>query len=258
MDLAAAKGLVAISVTDHDTSHGLERARARGNEVGVYVLSGVEISVSLGSRTVHMLGYRYDAGATRLQTMLDEMIRLRNERNALIVEKLNSLGIPVTVEEIMLESGGTVVGRPHIARVLVRHGAVGTLQEAFDKYLSGKGLAYVPREQFSPADAVAMIREAGGVAVLAHPKLINLPEGQTLEDLLRELKDVGLAGIECYYSLHSRAETMAFSGLADKFGLIKTGGSDYHGANKPTISLGTGLGDLRVSANVVQAILDAA
>lgn len=251
---ACQKGLAAIAVTDHDTFSGTAEAKAAGAELGLRVLSGVEISVEYGSRTVHMLGYCFDSGVERLRSGLQELLRGRNERNRRIVGKLNDLGVAVTIEEIEREAGGKVVGRPHFANVLMKKGYVQDRQEAFDKYLAKGAAAYEERLRFSPADAVAMIRQAGGVAVLAHPKFIPLREGDTVEGVVRELAEVGLGGIECYYSLHSREETEQYLELARQYNLVATGGSDFHGSNKPNIQMGSGCGHLRVPIECADAL----
>jgi hypothetical protein len=246
--------LAAIALTDHDTISGLAEAREAGLEFGVRVLSGVEISVEYASKTVHMLGYCFDSGAGQLEAGLEALVGGRNERNAKIVGRLNELGATVTLAEIEAEAGGKVVGRPHIARVLLRHGFVSDWQEAFDRYLARGAAAYFERLRFSPADAVRMIRNAGGVAVLAHPKYVSLHEGESLEDVVRSLVDVGLSGIECFYSDHSAEETETYLELARSFSLIVTGGSDFHGDVKPDLQLGTGNGDLLVPVECADAL----
>ncbi len=256
--LAREIGLKTIAVTDHDTIAGIESAKRAGEEFGVRVLSGVEISVEYAAKTVHMLGYCFDAGAAKLQAGLDRLVSGRNERNAKIVARLNELGCAVTLEEIETEAGGKVVGRPHIARVLLRHGYVATWEEAFDKYLARGAAAYFERLRFSPVDAVALIREAGGVAVLAHPKYVALHEGETLEDILQTLVNAGLGGIECYYTDHTPEETVYYLELARRYNLVVTGGSDFHGGVKPEIALGVGKGNLRVPESCAEALIERA
>lgn len=251
---AIEKGLCAIAVTDHDTFSGVAEAQAAGAEMGVRVISGVEISVEYGSKTVHMLGYCFDAGVEKLRTGLDQILAGRNARNVKIVRKLNELGMAVTLEEIEDEAGGTVVGRPHIANVLIRRGYVKERQEAFDKYLAKGAAAYEERLKFSPVDAVGMIRKAGGVAVLAHPKYVPLQPAEDIEAVVKTLVDAGLGGIECHYSTHTPEETARYLELAEKYNLIVTGGTDFHGANKPDIQMGRGLGNLRVPLSCADAL----
>jgi predicted metal-dependent phosphoesterase TrpH len=246
VEMAKARGLAAIAVTDHDTFSAWPEAKKAGEELGVRVLAGVEISVEYAGKTVHMLGYCFDSGADLLAEKLGVILKGREERNVQIVKKLNDLGMDISYDEIAAEAGGKVVGRPHFAAVMIRKGYVKERQEAFDKYLAKGAAAYMDRLRFGPEDSVAMIREAGGVAVLAHPKLVRFPEGEKLEDLVKALADAGLGGIECYYSLHTSEETEEYLRLAAKYNLVATGGSDYHGRNKPTISMGTGEGNLSV------------
>lgn len=256
--MAAEKGLGAIAVTDHDTTSAVEEAQAAGRELGVQVLSGVEISVEHHGRTVHLLGYCFDSGVERLRAGLAALLEGRNVRNRCIVQKLNDLGIAVTYEDVVAESGGPVVGRPHFAAALLKCGAVSSIQEAFDQYLGAGGRAYVDRLQFSLKDAVAMVREAGGVAVLAHPKFVRLGPDEQIEMLVKSLADAGMGGLECYYSNHSPEETSAFLRMAEKYNLVATGGSDFHGANKPELSLGTGRGDLRVPIQCAERLVERA
>ncbi len=254
VEMAKDQGLAAIALTDHDTFSGVEEAKAAGAELGVRVLSGVEISVEYGGKTVHMLGYCFDGGADTLNAKLGEILQGREDRNRQIVQKLQGLGMDITYEEIAAEAGGKVVGRPHFAAVMIRKGFVQERQEAFDKYLAKGAAAYMDRLRFGPEDSVAMVREAGGIAVLAHPKLVRFPEGENLEGLVQELVDAGLGGIECHYSLHTPEETQEYLRLAEKYNLVVTGGSDYHGRNKPTIRMGSGEGTLQVPLSCADAL----
>jgi predicted metal-dependent phosphoesterase TrpH len=258
VELARDLNLRSLSLTDHDTIAGVEEAKKAGEELGVRVLSGVEISVEYAGKTVHMLGYCFDAGAAKLQAELERLVRGRNERNVKIVQRLNELGLAVTLEEVEAEAGGKVVGRPHIARVLLRHGYVQTWEEAFDKYLARGAAAYFERLRFTPHDAVALIREAGGVAVLAHPKYVALHEGETLDDIVQSLVQAGLEGIECYYTEHTPEETAQYIELAKRYNLVITGGSDFHGDVKPEISLGSGTGALFIPDECADALVERA
>jgi len=258
VELAKEAGLAAIAVTDHDTFSAVEEAKAAGRDMDVRVLSGVEISVEYAGKTVHMLGYCFDRGASKMNEKLGAILQGREDRNKEIVGKLQALGMDITYDEIRAEAGGKVVGRPHFAAVMIRKGYVAERQEAFDKYLAKGAAAYVDRLRFGPEDSVDMIKSAGGVAVLAHPKLVRFPEGEVLEDLVKNLVDAGLGGLECYYSLHSPEETSEYLRLAEKYNLVVTGGSDYHGLNKPTIRMGLGEGGLEVPLSCADALERAA
>ena len=258
VEMAREKEIGSIALTDHDTISGVAEARQAGQDRGVRVLSGVEISVEYASKTVHMLGYCFESGSDKLRDGLDRLAGGRAERNRKIVARLNELGAAITYDEVLAEAGGRIVGRPHFARVLMRHGFVADFQEAFDKYLARGKPAYFDRLRFSPVDAVHMIRDAGGIAVLAHPKFVALQEGESLEDVVRTLVDAGLRGIECHYSLHSPEETAQYDELARRYGLLVTGGTDFHGSIKPEIAMGTGLGDLCVPSACADALARAA
>lgn len=258
VELAREAGLETIAVTDHDTTSAIAEAQAAGEELGVRVLSGVEISVEHYGRTVHLLGYCFDSGVEKLQAALTAILEGREVRNRKIIEKLNELGIPVTYEMVVAESGGMVVGRPHFAAALLKMNAVTTRQEAFDQYLGAGGRAHVDRFQFSLQQGVELVRDAGGIAVLAHPKQVRLGPEETLEGLVDSLVHAGLGGIECYYSTHSPEETEMFLNLANAHDLIVTGGSDYHGNNKPDIRIGTGKGSLAVPASCAAALCERA
>lgn len=254
VEMAHGLGLGAIALTDHDTTSGVAEALEAGRGLGVRVLPGVEISVDWSGRSVHMLGYCFDADTGELQRGLDVLVDGRNRRNVEMVEKLRALGVDITHDEVVAEAGGKVVGRPHFAKVLVRKGAVADWQEAFDLYLARGAKAYVERDRFSPVDSVRMIREAGGVAVLAHPGLLKLRDGETLEAVVEELAEAGLRGIECHYSFHSTEETALCLEIARRFGLVVTGGSDFHGIANVDIAMGSGRGDLVVPLECADAL----
>lgn len=261
VELAAEAGLAAMAITDHDTTTGLPEGRAAAAERGIDFISGVEITCEYGGKSMDMLGYCFDAGADGLQEKLTRIQEGRRERNLEIISKLNALGHDINYEEVAAEAekaDGKIVGRPHFATVMIRKGIVAERQEAFDKFLAEGGAAYVPKLAVSPEECVEMLREAGGVAVLAHPKLVRFPKGQDIRDLLRGLKAAGLVGLECYYSLHTDEETAMYLELAREFGLVATGGSDYHGGNKPEIQVGVGMGNLRVPVSCADAIREAA
>lgn len=258
VELAKEVGLTSMALTDHDTTTGLAEAREAGEQLGVRVISGVEITCEYGGKSMDMLGYCFDSGADELQQKLATIQEGRRERNLEIIDKLRALGHDITYEEVVAEADkadGKIVGRPHFATVMIRKGIVRERQEAFDVYLAEGGAAYVPKLAVSPEECVDMLRSAGGLAVLAHPKLIRFPKDKTIVDLLRDLKAAGLAGIECYYSLHSEEETANYLALAKDFDLLVTGGSDYHGGNKPEIKVGTGMGNLRIPQQCAEALL---
>ncbi|MGQ9687958.1 MAG: PHP domain-containing protein [Desulfobaccales bacterium] len=236
--LARERGLEALALTDHDTVDGLAEALAAGEDFGLEVIPGVEISARHPTGSMHILGLFLDYHSGTLADRLAVLKQARQDRNPQIIAKLNKLGIPLTMEEVIRLSGGGQVGRPHIAQALYQSGYVPSLQEAFDKYLGNNGLAYVSKFRFPPEEALAMIREAKGVPVLAHPFTLGLQTADALRSFLKDLQKLGLAGLECYYPEHSPAQEALYLSLARELGLLVTGGSDFHGQAKPEVSLG--------------------
>ncbi|MEW5725073.1 MAG: PHP domain-containing protein [Thermodesulfobacteriota bacterium] len=245
VDLAREIGLKALGVTDHDTVDGLDQALVRGRETGFEVVPGIEISSEFSPGTMHMLGYFVDHLQTSFTSRLNELQEARRRRNPQMVEKLNGLGFGLTLAEVEAAAGGGQVGRPHFARVMVAKGYVPDSKEAFDKYLAKGRPAYMDKFRLSPAESIALIAQAGGLAVLAHPLTLKLAPAE-LENLVAGLKEAGLAGIEVYYSEHTPQMALKYLALAAKFDLAPTGGSDFHGDSKGGISLGRGFGNLAV------------
>lgn len=253
---AAGLGLAAVAVTDHDTLAGLDEAEAAGRALGVEVVRGCEISTRFGRGEAHVLGLWLPREAVRLeelQTALAAVRERRVARNRRIAERLAALGLPVTYEAAREEAAGGVVGRPHFAALLCRLGVTATPREAFERYLGSGGSAYVPRELPEPAEAVALLSAAGATVSLAHPRLIRCAPAD-LDSLVASLVPCGLNAIEAYHSEHSAADERACVELAQRHGLLLTGGSDYHGGAKPCVELGRGKGGLRVTAAVLERL----
>lgn len=251
--LAREKGLSAIALTDHDTVDGVEEALEEGKRSGVEVIPGIEISVDFKPE-MHILGY-FPAinGYTGIRQELEVVKQGREVRNKKIINRLNELGIDITLEEVKGVALGDIMGRPHIARVLVNRGFVSSIDEAFDRYLCREGLAYFKRVELKPGDGINAIRNAGGLPVLAHPVFLGKSNGE-LDTLLAELKEFGLAGIEALYSENSKEDTGNFLRLAIKYELLVTGGSDFHGSFKPGIELGRGRGRLEVPYELLEKL----
>ncbi|MGI9032738.1 MAG: PHP domain-containing protein [Acidimicrobiales bacterium] len=249
-ELAAAAGCGAVALTDHDRTDGVAAARARGRQVGVDVVSGCELSCQTGNGTMHLLAYFVEPGQEPLHTELGRLQSSRDDRNRRMADRLAEIGLPVTLEEMEAESAGAGVGRPHVATVLVAKGVVGSVQEAFDRYLAKGRPGYVGKEGLAPARAVAVVRASGGVAVLAHP-LTNGSDRAALDRLVAGLAADGLVGLESQYGRYAPAERAELASLAARHGLVATGGSDYHGTYKPDLAVGTGRGDLCVDDHVL-------
>lgn len=235
---AAAKRrhLSLLSLTDHDTTAGLPPFKAACEKAGVTSLPGIELSAA-APYTLHILGFRIDAGDAALNERLAYVRRMRDERNETICANLRKLGFDITVAEARELSGGEVVARPHLARLMVQKGFAGSYAEAFSKYIGDGGSAYVPRVRLTAEECVSLITGAGGLPVLAHPYQTGF-EGEELERLLARLRDAGLWGLEAVYSSHSAEQIYSYLALAEKFGLYPTAGSDFHGGNSPGIDLG--------------------
>lgn len=241
--LAKASGLSAWALTDHDTIAGVLEAADASRELGLDFLPGIEISAEFPHPgTLHILGYGVDPHSPTLTHLTETLIAARDNRNPRIINKLNQLGVSVTMSEWEQASGGTVVGRPHLAAILVRKGYVSSIKQAFEKYLGQGAPAYFDKERLAPAQALELIRQSGGLAVLAHPVQLRLPDDSQLQQILRQLIDLGLQGMEVIHSDHTSELIERYTALADRFQLVKTGGSDFHGVNKKDIALGSAKG----------------
>ena len=228
---ASAAGLVGIALTDHDSVAGLAEARAAGEELGVRVVNGVELSAVEGTTETHVLGLHLrDLGV--LDRGLAELREMRVRRGERIVERLNELGVSVTFADVLTHSGAGVVGRPHVARALIADGWATDSRDAFDRYLGAGRPAYVGKEQLGMADAIAMIHAAGGIAVLAHPG------GGATKDRLDALRALGLDGLEVRHPSHSPGDINRLTSIAEQLDLVVSGGSDWHGASDGPRTIG--------------------
>ncbi|MFC7442268.1 PHP domain-containing protein [Laceyella putida] len=225
--LAKQAGLSGLAITDHDSVSGVEEALTAGREWGVHVVPGVELSTLWQGREIHMLGLNVDFRDRALQEKLKRQRDVRQQRNRMMIEKLNELGIQMTLEDVMAKKKGEGpadnVGRPHIAEVLIEKGVVRSMNEAFDRYLGKEGKAYVTPMRISPMEAIQLIHQSKGKAVIAHPGLY----GQ--DDLIPFLVDNGLDGIEVNHPDHTDEAKQRYSKMAEEFGLLMTAGSDFHG-----------------------------
>jgi predicted metal-dependent phosphoesterase TrpH len=251
---AKSKGLQAIAITDHDTIEGLEEGLSEGERIGFEVIPGLEISVKHSPGSMHLLGYFLDIHHPLLTERLQYLQQARAERNPKIAEKLKELGVKVTYEEVLKASGGGQVGRPHFAQVLMEKGYVRTFQEAFDRFLKKGAAAYVEKVRFAIGEALHFIKEAGGVAVLAHPNTLGMKGNAALEDLVLQLVKEGLQGIEVYYPEHSPLEVAQYKVLTERHGLLATGGTDYHGMEGNELDIGVGRGEMRLPYSIVESL----
>ena len=254
-------GLSAIAVSDHDTVAGWSEALEAGEELGVRVVPAIELSVSDEHGKFHLLGFfpnRTELSGTELGEAVAELQRERDERNTRIYEKLAELGVavlPARVREIA--GGGAQIGRPHIAQAIIELGHATSIQDAFDKYLDANSPGYSSKKGLTPREAIALIHHAGGVAVWAHPTRSPSERAEVLdfehgEKLLKLWKEWRLDGLETYYGAYSPEEAAWTKKMSEQFGLIGTGGSDFHGQNKPDVRLGL----VNSGANVPDEVLE--
>ncbi len=230
--LAKGSGLSALALTDHDTIGGIEEAAAEAASIGLDFLTGIEISCDFATGTMHLLGYGVDPASSVLRDLTRRLIEARDDRNPRIIRKLNELNVAITMQEVEAEAGGGVVGRPHIAAILARKGYVSSIKQAFDKYLGVGAAAYFDKERIPPREAFDLIHRSAGLPVLAHPVQLRAGNDAELERIIKDCADLGLIGLEVIHSDHTSELVDKYSALADKFGLLKTGGSDFHGKNK--------------------------
>ena len=245
--------LSALALTDHDTLSGLSEAITVSRELDLEFIPGCEIAVACEYGEIHLLGLWVNPDNTELNHALDTMLSARSKRNKAIVEKLQELGINLKYADLESLVTGESIGRPHIARALLDLGVVGSQHEAFAKYLGQKSPAYVARELPAPEHGIKLLRDAGATVSWAHPMLLRAPKNW-VESTLDMLAEAGLDAIEAYHSEHSAEDSRICVELAAKHNLALSGGSDYHGGEKPGIALGAGKGGLRVAHWVLEKL----
>ena len=259
--LARDSGLAGLALTDHDTIGGVAEAAAEAQKLGLAFLPGIEISCEYPHPgTMHILGYGVDPASDTLRSLTTQLLEGRDNRNPKIVDRLNEVGVSITMAEVEQEAKATAadskkpIGRPHIAAVLLRKGYVSSIKHAFDKYLAPGGLAYFDKERLTMRQAMELIRASGGMPVHAHPVQLRTHSDAELERVVKDLADLGLVGLEVIHSDHDAALVEKYTRLADRYKLLKTGGSDFHGTNKKDIQLGNANGR-RIPREFMDALL---
>lgn len=248
---AVKKGISAFALTDHDTTDGLDEAIHASAGQPVTVVPGIEFSTCYEGKDIHVLGLFIDYKAPVFLSALEEFIASRTRRNETMCRKLREYThIEITYEKLCRAFPGAVITRAHYARYLLTHGVVASMPEAFERLIGEQAPCFVPREKVTPIQAVRLIREADGIPVLAHPPLYHMSDAR-LSGLVRILTENGLAGIEALYSTYTPGEEIHMKSLASQYGLLITGGSDFHGAHKPGIEMGTGKGSLYVPDRIL-------
>ncbi len=252
---AKENGLSTIAITDHDIVDGNADAIRYGEKYGVNVVPGVELSLDVSlpnNGHMHMLGLFIDLSVTSIADTLNYLREERDKRNHKILATLKELKMPLSMEELLEEAGEGSVGRPHIAKLMHRHGYVQSYQEAFDLYLKKGAPAYLEKMKLGAEEGLNLIREARGLAILAHPVTLGYENIEDTKNKIRELKEMGLHGFEVYYSLHSAEFTAAMEQFAADEGFLISGGSDFHGGNKPDIRIRYGKGNLDIPDSVYE------
>lgn len=258
VELAVNSGIRTIALTDHDTLDGIPEAVAAAEAFHlqghlIQIIPGVELSVSYQQRDIHILGLFLDPKNETLNAALHKAKQNRDQRNDRMADKLRAANIDISIDKIRAVEGDAVLTRAHFAKYLVEHGYSKNNQEAFNRYLNNDSPYYVSREYLSPKEAISLIHQAGGLAILAHPLLYKYSLNE-VELLVSYLAGFELDGIEAIYTSNSGFDEGRMRHLANKYNLIITGGSDFHGANKPDIHLGTGRGNLKIPYTVLTDI----
>lgn len=259
VDYAIEKGLSAFALTDHDTVDGLSEAISyadklrKDNPVVPEVIPGIELSTEYQSKDIHIVGLYIDYTSEKFTDTLADFVASRDNRNRKMCTLLAEHGIDITYEKLVEEFPDCVLTRAHYARYMLNHGYINSMTEAFDKYIGDHCDCYVPREKITPQDGIAMILEAGGIPILAHPILYRMSDTR-LEELVSLLKESGLMGIEAIYTTNTLAEERQTRKLAEKYDLLISGGSDFHGSNKPKTDLAVGHGKLFVPEDILENI----
>ena len=250
---AANAGLAAIALSDHDCITGVEEAMNAGKAMGVEVIPAVELSAQSDTE-LHILGYFIDIRNKILQDAMAYALQVRDERQEETCRKLNEQGFAITMDELREEAhGNPVLCRAHFAQIMVRKGYAESVKDAFNRYLSVGCYAYSNRQALTATEAVSLIRQAGGIAVAAHLHLIKKPDDE-LREYLKGLIPYGLDGIEGYYTDYTPDMEARYRAMAKELGLVISGGTDYHGANKPHIAIGKGRGNLEIPYSVLDGL----
>ena len=253
--------LKALAITDHDTLAGSRQALSNGIPAELDFLTGVEISAAAPSfhhqsGSFHLLGYAIRLDDPGLNQALETLQAARKNRNPAIVSRLNDLGIAISLDEVREEAGEVQLGRPHIAQMLLQKGVVSSMDEAFDRFLGAGKPAYVDKYRIACSGAIDAIIGAGGIPVLAHPGLLEYESDGQLDELIGNLKQMGIRGIEVFYSQHTEDQTQLFAELARRHKLLMTGGTDFHGSIHPEIEMGSGKGNLNIPYDLYQKLIE--
>ena len=265
VEYAIEKGLSAFALTDHDTVDGVEEAfnyaeklreqysTKENDRIVPEVIPGIEFSTEYQGKDVHIVGLYIDIHSPAFEQHLRDFVESRNVRNEKMCRSLQGIGMDITYEKLLERFPGAVITRAHYAKYMLEKGYIKNMAEAFERYIGDYSPHYIPREKVTPEQAIQLTLEAGGIPILAHPILYHLSDAR-LEELVVQLKSVGLVGIEAIYSTYAPAEERQIRRLAEKYDLLLSGGSDFHGSNKPGLDLAVGYGKLFVPYEVLENI----
>ena len=253
VELAKNAGLDAFALTDHDTTAGVPKKLKKGRDLNIEVIPGIEVSSSFDGTEIHILGLFVNSDDPVLAAMLEKMRISRDRRNEKMLENLAADGISFTKEELCGDNPDTIITRAHIAHALVAKGICSGTDQAFKKYLQYGGRYCPQKEHLSPEEVVKTLISNGAFVALAHPFQYKFGDKKT-EELIAHMADLGMKGLEVYHSSNNKLESMKLQEMAVRHHLLPTGGSDFHGGNKPDISIGTGRGGLRVSSLLLEDI----
>lgn len=244
-------GLSAVALTDHDTADGIALAKEAAKEAGIEFIPGIEFAAYYKDREVHIVGLFIDETNREFITATQQAAADRAKRNAQMIQRMQEAGIDISLEALYAEEGDGILTRANFAACLIRRGAASSVNEAFKKYLDKGRPFYIPRKKLLPEDAIRYIHVSGGIAVLAHPLLYHFTDNE-LDTCMADLKSLGIDALEAYYSRNRLFDTGRMKALAKKYGLVLSGGSDFHGSYKPDIAIGRGTGNLIVPYEVLE------
>lgn len=265
VNYAIEKGLSAFALTDHDTTEGIDEALASAKKhnqaieketkqgLPLEVIPGIEFSTEYMGKDIHILGLYIDYNSPAFKEKIQEFVDSRILRNQKMCASLASDGIDITYEKLLEENPDAVITRSHYAKYLLNHGYTTSMKEAFERYIGDHCKHFIPREKITPMQAVELINEVGGLAFLAHPPLYHMSD-RILEDLIKQLKEAGLAGIEAVYCTYTQGEETQMRKFASKYNLLISGGSDFHGTIKPKLDLAVGYGKLFIPESILNEI----
>lgn len=240
IDLAIGKNIKALAITDHDTVDGIEAAVEYAKDKEIILIPGIELEAKVEKGQMHILGLFIDHNNKEFKNKLNDIREYRNSRNNKFIEEFNKMGFEISLEELIKESSGTTIGKPHFARIFLRKGYVKTKDEMFDKYFNQEPFNKFKKTIYTPEEVITMIKKVNGIAILAHPQSLKLEDNELIEKI-KELKEYGLDGIECYHTKQTGDEMIKFKKIAEEHNLLITKGSDFHGPIiKPETQLGTG------------------